>query len=324
MASQPAATAPAGALATTRPEIFLVVNPRSGNGATGRRWSALEATARGILDRFEVAHTRGPMDAADITRKALQEGYRTILAVGGDGTLNEVVNGFFAADGTPVAPGAAVGILPQGTGGDFRRSATVPLAWEAAVRHVQAAKPRPIDVGRVRFRTHAGGEGVRYFLNVASCGISGAVDAQVNNSSKWMGGKLSFMLASLRALLRHKDHRVRVKVDKGAHEEVSITALALGNGQYFGGGMRVAPHAVLDDGQLGGTIWTGYTLTEFVFLAGKLYSGKHVESPRTRTFQAMRVEVDSDERVLLDIDGEQPGILPAVFDVMPAAISLRA
>ncbi len=303
---------------------YFVVNPRSGNGATGRRWPRLEAEARAHFRDLAVGFTTEPMHAAELARNALNAGYRTIVAVGGDGTLNEVVNGFFGPGGQPVAPDAAVGILPQGTGGDFRRTAKVPASWSRAVRHIATAPVRRVDAGRVLFRAHDGTQKERFFLNVASVGVPGAVDEEVNRSSKLLGGQLSFMIASFRTLMRFRDPVVRFSIDGGPVEQMPITALAMGNGQYFGGGMRVAPGAILDDGLFHGTLWTGYTLLDFVVRAHTVYSGSHVSSPRTRVFTARKVTVESDERVLLDIDGEQPGTLPATFEILPGVINLRA
>jgi YegS/Rv2252/BmrU family lipid kinase len=314
----------AGSGQVERTEPFLVVNPQSGGGSTGRRWPRLEAQAKAVFGSLGYALTTKPLEATALTRRALESGYRTIIAVGGDGTMNEVVNGFFGADGLPVAPGAAVALLPAGTGGDFRRTVKIPTAWAAAARHIAAAPVRMVDVGRIRYQAHDGTQGQRYFINVASCGVPGEVDAEVNRSGKWLGGKLSFMLSSLRVLSRHKDKRVRITVDDGVPEEVRVTALAMGNGQYFGGGMRVTPEAKLDDGLFHCTLWTGYTMKDFVIKAGGVYSGTHVKWPGTRCFTARKVLAESGETVLVDVDGEQPGRLPATFELLPGAIGLRA
>jgi YegS/Rv2252/BmrU family lipid kinase len=303
---------------------FLVVNPNSGGGATGRKWPKLEAEARRLLGNIAVGLTSRPLEAMELTKHALEAGHRTILAVGGDGTLNEVVNGFFRPDGTSIAPDAVVGLLPQGTGGDFRRTLGIPTAWTAALEHLAKAPVRRADVGRVRFRAHDGSEAVRHFFNVGSFGVSGAVDEEVNRSTnKWLGGRLAFMLASMRALSRWRDRRVRIIVDGGAAEEVSVTALALGNGQYFGGGMRVAPEAKVDDGIFHTTLWSRYGLWDFIFRQPGIYSGAHVTWDKTRCFTAKTLRAESDDRVLLDLDGEQPGTLPATFELLPGAIGLK-
>lgn len=317
-------TVQAGARAGAKAAIaFLVVNPHSANGATGRQWAKLEAEVRGAFGEIEVGFTSRPFEAPDIARRALAAGHRTIVAVGGDGTINEVVNGFFEADGALVAPDAVLALLPTGTGGDFKRSVGVPPKWSDAVRHTAAAGVRRIDVGRVKFRAHDGSEAVRHFVNVGSFGVSGAVDEEVNRSTKWLGGKLSFMLASLRALWGYRDREIRLSINGGPVETVKVTTLAMGNGQFFGGGMWVAPEAKLDDGLLHCTLWSGYGVVDFVFRSSGLYSGAHVGWSGTRCFQARTVHAESEERVLLDIDGEQPGLLPATFDVVPGAIGFR-
>jgi YegS/Rv2252/BmrU family lipid kinase len=308
-----------------RSEPFLVVNPHSGHGATGRRWKKMETQARRAFGGLAHAFTAGPLDATRLTRQALEQGYKTICAVGGDGTINEVVNGFFKEDGSLVSPDAAIAVLPSGTGGDFRRTVGISTDWSAAVAHVASAAVRKIDVGRVRFRAHDGSAATRYFLNVASFGVSGAVDEAVHNSSsKLMGGRLSFMIATVRALLAYRDKTVRISIDDAPFETRSITSIALGNGQYFGGGMWVAPKAKLDDGILSGTIWAGYTTYDFIVKSRGIYSGQHVTWDRTKCFEARKLVAESDERVLIDIDGEQPGILPATFEILPGVLGLRA
>jgi YegS/Rv2252/BmrU family lipid kinase len=245
-----------------------------------------------------------------------------IVAVGGDGTLNEVVNGFFEESGTPVAPEAELGLLPAGTGGDFRRSVGIPLETKGAVR-VLAGKSRRVDIGKVTYRTLDGGQGSRFFINVASCGVSGLVDRYVNRSSKRLGGKISFALASLRALAEYRDRRIKLQLDDGPWQEMTITSLAVANGQYFGGGMWVAPKAALDDGIFDLTLWTGFGFRDFVFKSGQLYDGRHLQLSGVTTARARKVVATSEEEVLLDLDGEQPGQLPATWEVLPQALQLR-
>jgi diacylglycerol kinase family enzyme len=179
-------------------------------------------------------------------------------------------------------------------------------------------------VGRVRYTTPDGGSGERYFVNVASFGVSGRVDRAVNASSKVLGGKASFFLASVKTLLGWRDQRVRIRVDGGAEEALEITTLAVANAQYFGGGMRVAPDADPFDGLLDVTVWSGYGLSDFAFKARSIYDGSHVRWKGTRTFRCRGLEASSEEEVLLDVDGEQPGRLPARFEVLPGALRLQA
>ena len=301
---------------------FLVVNPESAGGATGRRWPEIRAEVlRALGDGAEHAFTERPMHAAALTAEALRNGFRRIVAVGGDGTLNEVVNGFFQ-DGAAAPPDACLALVPRGTGGDFRRT----FGLNGSLRESCAGlkgEVRPLDVGRVRFTRPDGGPGERFFVNVASFGVSGQVDRAVNSSSKFLGGKVSFFLASVRTLLGWHDQAVRIRVDGGPEQALSITTLAVANGQYFGGGMRVAPEADPSDGQFDVTIWSGYHLKDFALKSASVYDGRHVRWAGTRTLRCRRLEATSDEEVLLDVDGEQPGRLPASFELLPGALRIQ-
>ncbi len=300
--------------------IVAIVNPRSANGATARLWPEIAPRLAAAVGEVQSRFTQRPGQATELAREALRAGAELVLSVGGDGTHNEVANGFF--DGaSPVRPGAAMGLVPAGTGGDFRKT----FGWSAdareAVERLRSGARRQIDVGRVTFTTDRG-PAVRHFVNVASFGIGGLVDDRVNRTTKALGGKLSFAIASLRALLAFRDQRVRVSIDGGETRELAVTSFAVANGQYFGGGMWVAPEARPDDGLFDLTIWQGFGLSDFVLRAGRLYDGSHRKLPGTTTARAKRLRAESDEVVLLDVDGEQPGRLPASFELLPGALTL--
>jgi YegS/Rv2252/BmrU family lipid kinase len=303
-------------------KTFLIVNPKSANGQTGKRWAELSALLTRKLGEFGHAFTAGPMDATVLARKALKEGYRCVVAVGGDGTINEVVNGFFE-DGKVIDPQAALGVIPRGTGGDFRKTFGWSIEVEEAATRLEGEKTQALDLGLLEYTTNAGAKGTRYFANICSFGVSGQVDAAVNKSSKALGGKLSFMLASVKVLARYKDRKVRIDCDGGAPEEVAITTLSVCNGRYFGGGMMVAPGADPVDGLFDVTIWSGYSLADFALKSRYLYDGTHTQWDRTRTLRCKTIHAESDEEVLLDVDGEAPGRLPCTMTVLPSAIRLK-
>jgi YegS/Rv2252/BmrU family lipid kinase len=303
-------------------KTFFVVNPKSANGATGRRWGELAAQIARTLSDFGVEFTKGPMDAAHLARQAVKAGYDCVVAVGGDGTINEVVNGFFEGDKV-LNPAVALGVLPRGTGGDFRKTFGWNLDFDAAVRRLKSPDTRPFDVGRLDFVGHDGSKQVRYFANICSFGVSGLVDDEVNRTSKALGGKLSFMWGSLKALTKYKDQVVNVSFDGRPTEALAITTLAVANGKFFGGGMKVAPEADVSDGLFDVTIWSGYGLTDFVLKSAAVYSGHHVKWKGTRTLRCREVVADSQEKVLIDCDGEQPGSLPCKMTILPAAIRLK-
>ncbi|HWN67605.1 MAG TPA: diacylglycerol kinase family protein, partial [Haliangium sp.] len=186
--------------------IVAVVNPQSQHGALGRKWPEVARVLRRELGAFETVFTERPGHAPSLVREALRAGCERVLAVGGDGTISEVVNGFFE-DGKPIAPRAALCVVPFGTGGDFRRTVGLPRSFGEAARALAGGKVRTIDVGTLEHRAHDGSTRAQVFANIASFGISGVVDRLVNESSKRLGGRLSFMLGSLRATWRYTNQR---------------------------------------------------------------------------------------------------------------------
>ncbi|XXF80594.1 diacylglycerol kinase family lipid kinase [Myxococcaceae bacterium GXIMD 01537] len=303
-------------------KTFLVVNPRSANGQTGKRWAEISARVTRALGDFGFAFTEGGMHAARLARQALEDGYECIVAVGGDGTLNEVTNGFFH-EGKVINPHAALGLLPRGTGGDFRRAFGWDLELESSLERLRTEKTEPFDVGLIEYVDHEGQPGSRYFANIASMGVSGMVADEVNRSSKALGGHLSFMWGTVKALVKYSDRRVTIRVDDGPEESLDVTAIAVCNGRYFGSGMFVAPDALTHDGFFDVTIWSGYTLKDFALKQKGVYNGDHVNWNGTRRLRCRTIEARSEERVLLDVDGEVPGHLPCKMTLLPSAIRLK-
>jgi len=229
----------------------------------------------------------------------------------------------FFEQGRAINPSAALGVLPRGTGGDFRKTFAWDTHFDAAVKRLKTPDTRPFDVGVLEFLAHDGTTAQRYFANICSFGVSGLVDQEVNTTTKALGGKVSFMLGSLKALTKYDDRLVRFSVDGGAPEQVKVTTLAVANGQFFGGGMKVAPDADVSDGLFDVTIWSGYRLSDFVFKSAGVYSGAHVKWKGTRTLRCKELVASSDEEVLIDCDGEQPGRLPCKMTILPSAIRLK-
>jgi YegS/Rv2252/BmrU family lipid kinase len=307
----------------------LIVNPASGGGRTGRAFDRLAPLVREAVGEFDCSFTRGPGDAAALARDAARAGAGLVVAVGGDGTASEVVDGLLDGGGPRGVP--RFGLVPHGTGGDFRRSLGSPADPERAVRALGAASARAgpgwtIDLGRVEFVGHDGTAQARHFANVASAGISGRVVQQVERMGKALGGRATFLLGAARSLVGWRDQPVRWRADGGPWHEEALTAIAVCNGSFFGGGMMVAPGARLDDGELDVTLWRGIGLADFVLRRRMLYDGTHVRLANTRTLRARVVEAEplGDETVLLDVDGEQPGRLPARFTVVPGALRVAA
>ena len=312
----------------------LIVNPASAGGRTGRHFDAIVRAVREAVGEFDWSFTRRRGDGRVLAREAARAGANLVVAVGGDGTASEVVDGL-VADGEvagrgappaePLAPEVAFGFIPRGTGGDFSRSLAWPSDPGEAARILAAGAERTIDLGRIEFTGADGRPQVRRFANVAGFGISGRVVQEVERAGKALGGKMAFMLASARVLAGWRDQPVRWRADGGPWRESRVTAFSVCNGRYFGGGMLVAPDALVDDGLLDVTIWTGIGLSDFILKKGMLYDGTHVRLPNTQTLRVKTIEAEPlcSEPVLLDVDGEQPGMLPARFTIVPGALRAR-
>jgi diacylglycerol kinase (ATP) len=300
---------------------FVIVNPASAAGAAGRHWDRIAKLLRSSLGDFEHAATRKPSDATALSRSALRQGFEMIVCVGGDGTLNEVVGGFF--DGAAaVAPEAVLGVVALGTGCDFGRTIDQ-KDLESACARLGGRKTRSIDVGLARFTGHDGAPTARIFINVASFGCGGLVSHLVSPRLKALSGRLAFTLATLRALAFYRDQVITLKLDDTPPRSLAITNCAVGNGRFFGAGMQVAPAAQLDDGELDVTIWSGFGLMDFIRKRHTLYDGSHVREPGTEVLRTRRAIAISASTVLLEIDGESVGRLPAQLDVLAGALRLK-
>jgi YegS/Rv2252/BmrU family lipid kinase len=249
------------------------------------------------------------------------------VAVGGDGTIHEVANGFFDDAGARVGAGV-LGVLPFGTGGDFRKTAHIDKDFAAAAKILRTGRAVPIDIGRLEYRRGGkdGPKATAHFINIASFGMAGLVDQIINKSSKALGGKVSFFIATARAGMKYKKPTVRVVCDgdEAGAIETRIQNVAVANGKFFGGGMRVAPDAELDDGKFDVVNIGNLSFMQSALSLRKLYAGTHVRLPEVVVRRATRVDATAPggEEVLLDVDGEQLGALPATFTLLPKALSV--
>jgi len=308
------------------PRIVVVVNPRSQAGALGRKWSYIATQLRREIGAFEDVLTRAPGDATRLAREAIDSGADVVVAIGGDGTINEVVNGFFE-DGEPVKTETALGILPFGTGGDFRKTLKLTKELSQSAGVLRAGRRRAIDVGRLDYTTPDGDTATRMFINISSFGISGLVDDYVNRAStKFLGGMVSFAVASVRAAIEYKAQRVQMIFDDDESTiiERTINNVAVANGCYFGGGMFIAPDAQLDDGAFDIVTLGDLTTKEMVLDGFRLYNGTHLGLPKVEHRLAAKLTARplGREPVQIDCDGETPGNLPATFTLLPKALTV--
>jgi diacylglycerol kinase (ATP) len=302
-------------------DTLVIVNPASAGGRTGRGWTETAARLRGAGLDFDVAMTSCRGEAIELARRGAAEGRGLLVAAGGDGTISEVANGILA--GRPEAGGPRLGVLPVGTGGDFRRTFGIPLdVGEAAVVLVRG-RGRRIDAGRVTCAGPGGETVVRHWVNIASAGIGGEVVRRVDEGGVVVNGEITFTLASVLTLLSWRNKPMRVVVDGEARELVA-QQVVVANCEYFGGGMRVAPRAKPDDGLLDVVVAGDLSAWENVRGLSKIRQGTHLDagSPKITHAFASRVEVSSPELVRVEADGELPGVLPAVFEIVPDALDV--
>jgi YegS/Rv2252/BmrU family lipid kinase len=306
---------------------LVVVNPNSANGSTRRKWPEIREALIQHIGAFEEKFTQTTGHATDLVRDGLASGVERIICVGGDGTNNEAVNGFFDQT-TPIRPEAFLGFVPRGTGGDLCKTLGIGKELKSCLPILARGHTQAADLGAVKFESHQGQKVRRLFVNITSFGIGGLVDKKVNESSKALGGKTSFFIGTLKALFAYKNKLVHLKVSSGAEtlldESLRINNLAVANGQYFGGGMWVAPNARIDDGLFDVIILGDIHKRDIIFKASRIYKGTHLALDKVKMVRGNHVEATCDEEVLIDMDGEQPGRLPITLDILPQAIRLIA
>jgi YegS/Rv2252/BmrU family lipid kinase len=299
----------------------FIVNPHAARGIVGKNWPQIRELAEKHLGGFKSFMTTAPGEATQFARLAVSEGARSVVCVGGDGTLNEVINGLISEEG-PMNPEVQLGFIPNGTGCDFRRTLRISTNPEDALKVIKGGRARPIDLGRLHYTNHDGETRTRYFHNLTSFGLGGEVDERVNKSGKKLGGFLSFIIATLVSLVLYEKKSIRLRVDDHFDEEVPVLNVAVANGQYHGGGMWVAPDADPSDGLFHVTVIGELSLPEVFYYLPKLYNGKILQVKGVRSLTGKKVEALSDNRVLLDVDGEQPGCLPVKIEIMPSALKI--
>ena len=297
--------------------VFLV-NPASANGATGRRWAKLERRAAALGLEGETMVSERPGHLSELAPEAVAGGATSLVVVGGDGTVHEVVDGVVGAG---VGDRVELGMIPLGTGRDFARSLRIPRRFEDAVEVARAGRLRTVDVGRATYAGPAG-EACAHFANFAGAGISGGIAARANRTTKALGGKVSFLWATVAVFSRWQPSEMTITIDGVERQARLLEALAM-NGDYTAGGMWVAPEASLEDGSFDVVLIGDFSKAEFATTFPKIYRGRHVTHAKVEIVRARELRVDAAEPLPIVLDGEQPGTTPVRFEVLPAAVRVR-
>jgi YegS/Rv2252/BmrU family lipid kinase len=290
-----------------QPMIVAIVNPNSAHGKAASAWAKARAFLPGGVEELT---TRSPGHAIELVRAAINAGAKTIVAVGGDGTINEVVNGFFE-DGREISHEVRLGIIPYGTGSDFARTLRLPLDPKRAAAVIHPGEPKWVDILKVAYTRDDGFSALRYSINITSLGMGGIVAARA---------KRSYLLATLQTALTFRGNSVRLTIDGTRTVEERISNVAVGNGQYHGAGMRLCPGASISDGLLDVTVVRYLSLFELLKGIPTLYNGDILKHPKVKAYRAKHVQAASTETVLIEVDGEPLGRLPIEIWIVPKAI----
>ena len=295
----------------------VIVNPDSRAGRTGSEWPRIAALLARRLGTVETRFTERRGHGIEIARELLEQGFDRIIAAGGDGTLNEVANGFLRDD-QPVNPAAILGVLPLGTGGDFRRSLELPHKLEDTIEVLASGVPLEIDAGRASFIDREKRPVQRYFVNLLSFGMGGEVAVRSCNILSPLGGTIAFLYATAVAFFVYERKQVRLLLDDSpVPHNFEIYNVAVGNGRFHGGGMRACPTAVLNDGIFEVTVIEYLKRWEAMRDIRVLYSENVYQHLKARHLRASRLVAESDEPVFIEIDGEPLGRLPLEITVLP-------
>lgn len=293
------------------PEPVVIVNPTAGGGRAARLvpWVTEQLAAAGAGRPFVTSRAG---EAVDLAAAAVADGAERVIAVGGDGTVQEVVNGLIASDGAR----ATLGIVPVGSGNDLARSLGLPRAsaqaWDVAVGRTA----RALDVAKAR-----GGGGERWFASAGGIGFDAQVAAAMATRSGWQRGPAGYLLTTLSELRRFANRRVTLILD-GIASDHDVLFVALANGAYYGGGMRIAPDARPDDGLLDICVVGDISRRTAIRQLPNLYRGTHVRHPAVSLARARRVSIEGDPKTLVHLDGEPFGGLPLHVELVSGRLSV--
>lgn len=306
-------------------KTLFVVNPTAAQGALEDAWTSLAKGLRGSIRKFDFGFTRGRGDAISMTREALKNGYEMVVAVGGDGTLNECLNGYFKK-GRPLNKKAVLGILPFGRGSDTVRGLGLPKDPKLAMKHLSGDGIRKLDVGRVCYTSSKGEVKEKYFINVANVGLVPHVVNWSHKSPHLFGSMGAYVYGAIRGAFEFKAQEVYIKLDENEKLKTKLMNLVVANGMYFGAGMKIAPKAKPDDGYLDVILAKQMPVLSFLKHLPDLYTGNHLKLKNVGLYRARSIQVipvNPRQNLLVELDGDTVGSLPATFDVLPNSLRFK-
>ncbi len=301
-------------------ELHVIINPYAGNGIAGRRWKTIRKILKNRSRSLKENFTRRVKHACEIARDLACKKVPMILSVGGDGTFNEIVNGLMMM---PLSQRPELIMLPLGSGRDFSRTLKISSAYHDALTVIDRYKTIAVDVGQVSFKER-GREWHRYFVNVLDVGLGGLVVRISEQLPKNLGGFAVYMISSLSALVCFRPVPMKIFVDDQLVDEGKINIVGAANGQFFGGGMHIAPMAAIDDGFLEILYVKEPNLIKFVErVLMKVYQGRHLEYNRVYYQRAQSLKIVCQRTMLVEVDGELEKASEIGISIIPRALKIR-
>jgi YegS/Rv2252/BmrU family lipid kinase len=302
----------------------IVINPFSSGGKTARRQSRIiEEISRRLGSTPNVHVTSKPLDATESTRTAIKQGAELVIAVGGDGTVHEVVNGF-AEQGSLLNPSCQLGIIGSGTAQDVIHSFGLPAHMDGQIGVACGDTSRAVDIGKVKVTDPQGSVREHFFLNECQQGIAAVVVQRFQSHHKWLGGFLGFGLTAVSTAARHREQVMTVEIDGKPVVSDSFLGVVVSNGGYAGGGMNFAPGALVNDGLFDIILIHKQSIPSRLINFPRIYFGTHINLSWISHFRGRSISVSSAERVPVESDGEFLGYLPCSIDVVPRALQLKS
>lgn len=299
-------------------EWLVIVNPNAGNRKGERDWHKISALLDSYAFVYTAVFTEKRGHATDIAIEWISRGYRKVIIVGGDGTMNEVVNGIFIQESCK-SDKVVLGMISVGTGNDWSKMYNIPIEYEGAIRTIKEGRTKMQDAGKIVYTVN-GQTSQRYFVNIAGLGFDASVVKKANlEKDKGKGGKSSYYKALLNSLFEYDTSNTKVTVDKEDTENDTFS-ISIGIGKFSGGGMIQTPEAVLDDGLLDITVIQSMTKFEVVRSLKKLFDGSILDHPKIRSYKGRQIRIESDPDINLEADGETLGHTPVEFEVVPVSI----
>jgi len=295
----------------------LIVNPAAGAGGTARKWPFINSLLKNIGLRFEHDVTEAPGHAIELAKSAVKNGYETVISVGGDGTINEVVNGLFDSGSIKEVN---MGIIGTGTGGDYIRTIGVSHNYKEACHHLLSPETIVVDLGMVE-QEDDNKHKKRLFANFAGLGFDAEIVRATTQKFKRFGSVPSYLMGIFSTLLCYRNKNISLTLD-GIREERKVCSVVMSNGKYGGGSMFIAPEADLEDGLFDVLIINDISKLDLLWSLPRIYKGTHLTHPKITLKRARTVEIQTEEAMTVQADGELIGKSPATFRVLPATLNI--